>query len=86
MYTMLSVANKEQHNNGKNGVRMTKILYGAYLSYTQVKDYVTYLLENGLLKGVESPLHEKRYFITEKGLKFLDLCNQMGEIIPELRR
>lgn len=56
-----------------NGAGKTKIMYNSFLSYYQVKEYLTILLDNGLLKynsGIQ------KFRITEKGLKFLELCDQ----------
>ena len=33
-----------------NGVVQTKIMYSAFLSYHQVKEYLTILIDNGLLQ------------------------------------
>ena len=49
-------------------------MYNSFLSYYQVKEYLTILLDNGLLKhnsGIQ------KFRITEKGLKFLELCDQI---------
>jgi predicted transcriptional regulator len=32
-----------------HGASQTKIMYSAFLSYTQVKEYLTILIDNGLL-------------------------------------
>ncbi len=62
------------------GVSKTKIMYGAYLSYDQLKDYMQVLLENGLLekKGMQ-------YRTTKKGLDFLkgyERLDQMFALEP----
>ncbi len=35
------------------GVTKTKIMYKAFLSYAQLKEYLTVLIENGLLEYIE---------------------------------
>lgn len=50
----------------RKGVKKTKILYKANLSYVQLKNYVSFLLEKGLLKKVEN-----EYSTTKKGTLFL---------------
>jgi predicted transcriptional regulator len=60
------------------GTAKTKIMYRAFLSYAQLKEYLGVLLENGLLQYQEGEQHFKT---TEKGMRFLELYNQVGEII-----
>jgi predicted transcriptional regulator len=58
------------------GVTKTKIMYKAFLSYAQLKEYLTVLIENGLLEYIEG---EQIYRTTEKGNRFLKIYNQIGE-------
>jgi len=52
-----------------NGGRTkTKIMYKAYLSYTQLKEYLSMLIENGLIKYDSS---EMTFTTTAKGLQYL---------------
>ena len=60
------------------GVTKTKILYKAFLSYAQLKEYLTVLIENGLLEYIEG---EQIYRTTEKGNRFLKIYNQIGEYV-----
>jgi predicted transcriptional regulator len=53
--TMLEVA------NGR--ATKTKIMYNAYLSYNQLKDYISVLIENNLLEYIEKT---QTYKTTEK--------------------
>ena len=55
----------------------TKIMYKAFLSYAQLKEYLEFLSINGLLNKDSS---DHKFRTTEKGLKFLKLYNQMGEL------
>ena len=52
----------------------TKIMYDSFLSYYQVKEYLTILVDYGLLQ-YNSDIQKFR--ITEKGIKFLELCDQI---------
>jgi predicted transcriptional regulator len=61
-----------------SGATKTKIMYKAFLSYTQLKAYLAILVENGLL-GFDS--HEQIYKTTDKGLYFIGAYNQIGEYI-----
>jgi predicted transcriptional regulator len=60
------------------GTTKTKIMYKAYLSYAQLKEYLSVLVENGLLefeKGNQS------YKTTSKGLLFLKTYSQIGGLV-----
>jgi predicted transcriptional regulator len=60
------------------GATKTKIMYKAYLSYAQLKEYLAVLAENELLEHV--PV-EQTYKTTEKGIKFLRTFSQMGQLV-----
>jgi predicted transcriptional regulator len=60
------------------GAAKTKIMYRAFLSYAQLKEYLNKLLENGL---IEHNKEERIFRITDKGLRFLQLYNQVDELI-----
>jgi predicted transcriptional regulator len=60
------------------GASKSKIMYKAFLSYTQLKEYLSLLIENNLLESKEGT---KVYKTTEKGLKFLRMYNEIGELL-----
>ena len=60
------------------GVTKTKIMYRAFLSYAQLKEYLSVLVENDLLEYVEG---EQVYKTTDKGNRFLKIYNQIGEFV-----
>ncbi|MFL6460938.1 MAG: winged helix-turn-helix domain-containing protein [Nitrososphaeraceae archaeon] len=60
-----------------NGVGKTKIMYNAFLSCYQMKDYLTILIDDSLLKY---DLDSQRFRITEKGLSLIKLCAQIGDL------
>ena len=56
-------------------------MYKAYLSYAQLKEYLSVLLENGLLEYQEGEL---KYKTTDKGLRFMRTYDEIGEMVsPE---
>ncbi|MDQ6667048.1 MAG: winged helix-turn-helix domain-containing protein [Thermoproteota archaeon] len=61
-----------------NGVLKTKIMYEAFLSFSQVEEYIALLLQNSLLEHDDL---KKTYKTTEKGLRLLELCNSITEIV-----
>jgi len=52
----------------------TRIMYKAYLSYAQLKEYLSILVENGLLELEEE---QQKYRTTEKGTKFIKAYQHM---------
>ena len=65
----------------KEGSTRTKKMYKAYLSYTQLKEYLSILVENGLVEYEEGQL---KYKTTEKGLRYMRSYNEIGEMVsPE---
>ena len=71
--------------NESDGATKTKIMYKAYLSYAQLKEYLAVLVESGLLQVVEngsttSNNNQTYYRTAEKGWQFLKLYNSIGEL------
>ena len=58
------------------GATKTKIMYKAFLSFAQLRDYLSLLVEKGLIEYEEGIA---RYRTTEKGLEMLKMCNQINE-------
>ena len=71
------------------GTTKTKIMYRAFLSYAQLKEYLTLFEENGLLTYDKG---EQVFKTAQKGLHFLNITNSlqgMMEVVPsapELRK
>ena len=60
------------------GATKTKIMYKAFLSYSQLREYLSVLIENNLLEYLEG---SQTYKTTEKGLNFLKMHNEIGELL-----
>jgi predicted transcriptional regulator len=60
------------------GATKTKIMYIAFLSYNQLKDYLSVLIENNLIEYLEGT---RTFKTTEKGLNFLKMYNAIGELL-----
>ena len=58
----------------------TKIMYSAFLSYNQLKDYLSILIENNLIEYLEG---NNTFNTTEKGLNFLKMHNEIGELLQQ---
>ena len=59
------------------GATKTKIMYKAYLSSRQSKAYLKMLVDTGLVTYDDTA---NLYKTTEKGTKFLALCNQLSTL------
>jgi predicted transcriptional regulator len=60
------------------GATKTKIMYKAFLSYAQLKEYLTILMESNLLEYEEG---RQIYRTTEKGMRFLQMYVQVHEMM-----
>ncbi len=60
------------------GVSKTKIMYIAFLSFGQLKEYLSILIENNLIEYLEGA---QTYKTTEKGLNLLKIHNEMAELL-----
>lgn len=65
---------------GKGGCTKTKIMYKAYLSYAQMKEYLKFLQEKDLIHYEEG---DQLYKITEKGTRFLQKYHEILEVVSE---
>ena len=61
------------------GATKTKLMYSAFISFNQLKEYLSLLVENGLIE-YEEVTHT--YRTTEKGIRFLQIQNKIEEIAP----
>ena len=61
------------------GASKTKLMYKAYLSFNQLREYLALLVENGLIEYEEGM---RTYRTTEKGMRLLQIQNTMDEITP----
>ena len=61
------------------GETKTKIMYVAFLSYNQLNEYLSILIENNLIEYRDGT---KTFKITEKGLNYLKMHNKSRELLP----
>jgi predicted transcriptional regulator len=59
------------------GATKTKIMYIAFLSFNQLKEYLSILIENNLIEYLDGT---KTFKTTEKGLNYLKMNNQIEEL------
>jgi predicted transcriptional regulator len=53
-------------------------MYTAFLSYGQLKEYLSILIENNLIEYVDG---DNKFKTTEKGLNYLKMHNQIEELL-----
>jgi predicted transcriptional regulator len=66
----------EAANGG--GATKTKLMYKAYLSFNQLREYLTLLVENGMIEYEGG----QTYRTTDRGMRVLHLQNEMNEVAP----
>ena len=80
---MLNIINESD----AKGANKTSIMYKSFLSYVQLKEYLSLLLEKGLID--EIPQETKNtgggekfvYKITGKGLRFLQISQEIESLV-----
>jgi predicted transcriptional regulator len=60
------------------GATKTKIMYKAFLSYAQLREYLAMLIQNGL---VAHDIEGEKYRTTSNGIKFLESSRQLGGLL-----
>jgi predicted transcriptional regulator len=70
-------------NGGTDGLMKTKIMYQAYLSHDQMKEYLSVLIESELLNY---DVYTRKFKTTEKGLRFLEIYNKMSDVTKTQRQ
>ena len=62
------------------GTTKTKIMYIAFLSYNQLNEYLSLLIENNLIEYLDGT---KTFKTTEKGLMYLRTHKEIGELLQQ---
>ena len=62
------------------GATKTKIMYAAFLYYTQLREYLTILIDNNL---IEYSNGTQTFKPTEKGLNCLKMYREIGEFLQQ---
>jgi predicted transcriptional regulator len=60
------------------GATKTRIMYKAFLSYAQLKEYLSVLIENNLLEYLEGT---QTYKTNEKGFILLKMHSEIAELL-----
>ena len=59
----------------------TRLMYGAYLSYAQIEEYLGYLLQQGL---INQEAGSNLYLLTEKGMRYLNLSDEISQLVAPI--
>jgi predicted transcriptional regulator len=62
------------------GATKTKIMYFAFLSYAQLKEYLSVLIETNL---IEYSNGTQTFKTTEKGLNYIKMYREIGELLQQ---
>jgi len=65
----------------RSGATKTHIMYRAYMSYSQLKEYLKLLEERQLIQYQPG---SQLYVLTEKGLKFMNAYDKINELVPSI--
>jgi predicted transcriptional regulator len=61
-----------------SGATKTRIMYSAYLSYAQLKEYLSFLLQRDLIRYEEGT---GLYKLSEKGMQLLEAYEGISEMV-----
>jgi predicted transcriptional regulator len=65
-------------DSANGGATKTKMMYKVMLTYNQLKNYLSILVENNLIEYQDGT---QTYKTTEKGLNLLKIHNEMTELL-----
>jgi predicted transcriptional regulator len=77
---MLSTIN----DSGSDGANKTSIMYKSFLSYAQLKEYLLFMVEKGLVDEVPHQFSGNERFvykITGKGLRLLQISKEIESLV-----
>jgi predicted transcriptional regulator len=75
------------NESGSDGANKTTIMYKSYLSYAQLIDYLSFMVEKGLVDEVPKQIEARHgnerfvYKITGKGLRLLQISHEIESIV-----
>jgi predicted transcriptional regulator len=80
---MLSTIN----DSGSDGANKTSIMYKSFLSYAQLREYLSFMVEKGLVDELPQQIESRHgnerfvYKITERGLRLLQISQEIESIV-----
>ena len=64
----------------QDGAIKTRIMYSAFLSFPQLKEYLGLLTNQGLIEYIKD---ERLFHTTEKGKKFTKMYHEVDSMVPK---
>jgi predicted transcriptional regulator len=83
-YALIAQILSNIRNSGKEGASRTSVMYKSYLSYTQLKEYLSFMVEKGLVEDIPHQFSGNEKFvykITGKGLRLLQISKEIESIV-----
>jgi predicted transcriptional regulator len=72
------------NDSGSDGAKKTSIMYKSFLSYAQLKEYLSFMVEKGLVDEVPHEFSGNENFvykITGKGLRLLQISKEIESLV-----
>ena len=74
-----AIASNILHVAGAGNATKTRLMYGSFLSFAQINEYLGFLMANSLIMRNE----ETHVFaLTEKGVRFLHIYEELSKLVP----
>ena len=83
-YTIVAHMLSTINDSGNNGANKTSIMYKSYLSYAQLKEYLSFMVEKGLVEEIPHQFGGYKKFvykITGKGLRLMQISQEIDSIV-----
>jgi predicted transcriptional regulator len=86
-YAIIALMLRAINDSQDEGATKTSIMYKSYLSYSQLKEYLSFLLEKGLVNEFPIRTEDNKssqknvYKITGKGLHLLQISEEIEGLI-----
>jgi predicted transcriptional regulator len=68
-------------DDANGGTTKTKIMYFAFLSFNQLNEYLSILIENNLVEYLDGT---HTFKTSEKGLNYLNVYNEIRKLLPQI--
>jgi predicted transcriptional regulator len=74
-------------DSGDEGATKTSIMYKSFLSYAQLKEYLSFLIEKGLVNEIpkqtkdDNSSQKNVYKITERGVRLLEISEEIEKLV-----
>jgi predicted transcriptional regulator len=86
-YALIAQILSDIRNSGKEGASRTSIMFDCFLSYAQLREYLSFLIEKGLINEFSQQFRsgsrniKYEYKITEKGLRLLQISHEIESLV-----